>query len=210
MTKKATLFEATVTGFDPGAHETDDLVLWIAADDDTGITAESLQKSFSSILKAVVRLEIDIERDPLAFHIDVHFKAGNYAGERRLLYDIAAERIIEHDVGLSAEQLQAKYSRQASGEHPIYDQGAWRNAARLSYWDWVSNQIQDGALLGGQPANEKTVDELRHAGYCIVMLSPTELGGVNPASIASKLTQLSQKIIDDAPSNERSVIQHSS
>lgn len=50
------------------------------------------------------------------------------------------------DKGLTAAQLEAKYSPRAYGEHPTYARDAWRDsiscgATLAGYWEWVAYGI---------------------------------------------------------------------
>jgi hypothetical protein len=50
------------------------------------------------------------------------------------------------DVGLSAEELEQKYSPQGGGEHPDFPREDWREMIRiedtlLGYWAWVNHQL---------------------------------------------------------------------
>jgi hypothetical protein len=58
------------------------------------------------------------------------------------------------DVGLSAEELEQKYSPQGGGEHPDFTREDWREMIRiedtlLGYWAWVNHRLtteQDAPL----------------------------------------------------------------
>jgi len=50
------------------------------------------------------------------------------------------------DVGLSAEELEQKYSPQGGGEHPDFPREDWREMIRiedtlLGYWAWVNHRL---------------------------------------------------------------------
>ena len=50
------------------------------------------------------------------------------------------------DFGLSADQLEEKYSPDGDSEHPEITRGDWHQAVTersttLGYWDWLSSQL---------------------------------------------------------------------
>lgn len=147
-TAKTAFLEATVKGFDGESDETDDLVLWVAVDADTEITAELLQRRLGSVLATVVPMDPGMKAEHVMADVAVHFTVDNEHAANRQLASIAADLIRKHDKGLSAEQLDEKYNPEGNGTHPLFDRDEWGQVAAagqtiLGYWAWACEKVNE-------------------------------------------------------------------
>lgn len=56
--------------------------------------------------------------------------------------------ILQTDRNLTPKTLEAEYSPEGGGEHPVFTRGSWRDEVAADntlcgYWDWVINRIAE-------------------------------------------------------------------
>lgn len=156
---RTSMVEATIAGYDGESDDTDDLVLWIAMDDNSTTTLELLQEEYRGRLISIVPMSSEYNFETLpADNIDFHFTARSIYLQYQTLDQIIESRILDHDVELTAEQLDEKYNPEGNGEHPLLRKTNWIDAVkkedtRSGYWDWVAEAVYDNhRRLSAKPA----------------------------------------------------------